>query len=287
MHCLIRFLLSTEDLKEMPDSIVDDRMAVPIKLNLPTNLSKDEEVAIADALNKWCHNRFQVQSGANSVIRPYSMVDLLRIDNRSSLTHKCLNMIQKRWKIDDIEEKRIGKSENVDLFIVDNENLDKGFVCCVLVKDIDEFMAKMLQISNYGKTLANIEPYQPEKFEMCIALQFDDDGTEVWYRAQFQQNLQDGRAQVGLIDFGVSSIVQTVNIRKFEDQFGFGCLNFMCKIRCENNSLDLLDQSQFQNFNTITALRVEPVGKAFELHFDQNYFFEDDNFEEEILQAED
>lgn len=71
---------------------------------------------------------------------------------------------------------------------------------------------------------------------MCIALQFDDDGTEVWYRAQFQQNLENGRAQAG-----------------------------------------------FVNFNVITALRLEPVGKSFEIHFGQNYFFEDDNFEHTFL----
>lgn len=91
----------------MSDSIFEKRMAVPFKLNLPDNLSEYEETTVINVLNKWRHNRFHIQSGqnTNSMIRPYSIVDLLRIDNRCSLTHYCGNIIEKRWRIDDIAEK--------------------------------------------------------------------------------------------------------------------------------------------------------------------------------------
>lgn len=273
----------------MPDSIFEKRLAVPVKLDLPGNLSKDEESAVIGVLNKWRHNRFYIKSDQNKIemIRPYSIVDLLRIDDLCSLTRLCGMTTEKRWKIDEIPEKNIGMRENFSMRIVDNENLSKGFVCCVLLEDMVKFVERMQQVSDYGKALANIEPYQPEKFEICFALQFDDDGTEVWYRAQFQQELSDGRAQVGLIDFGVSTIIKMSNIRKFAEQFSFERVNFIGKIRCTNNSLDLLDLDQFNNFNIVTATLLEPFAHSFELHFDDTYFIEDENNEEEMLRLED
>lgn len=236
-------------------------------------------------MNKCVNNRFQIQS--NSLIQPYSIVDLLHIDNERSLTHQCINTIEKRWYIEDIEPKKIGARENADILIIDNENLSKEFVCCLLLEDVPQFVTEMQQLLNFGKSVAKAEPYVPEKFQMCIVFHPDADGTEVWYRAQFQVQLANDRAQVGLIDFEISIVVEMCNIRKFSEQFAFGRKSFVGKIRSEDISMDLLNRDLFQSFNTITAQRLRPIGTLYELHFDQNYFIDDDNIEEEMLQLED
>lgn len=262
-----------------------ERMAVPVCLKLPQNLSKEEETAVMQVLNKWCHNRFEMKS--KSKIQPFSTVDLLHVVNKHSLTNLCINTIQKRWKIEDIGVKLISKRENVDMRVIENENLQNGFISCVLMEDMELFKEKMTELSNYGQTITNSEPYEPEKFELCLALHVDNDEIEVWYRAQFQQKLANDRAQIGLIDFAVSINVEMRNIRKFADKFTFGRISFDAKIRCENNSLDLLDRDQIRHFDVITAEHLKPIGQSYELQLDQSYFFEDENFEEEILQLED
>lgn len=263
----------------------DKRLAVPVRLKIPERLTKDEETAVMGILKKWRHNRFQIQ--LSGVIEPYSTVDLLHIGDRSSLTEQCINAIEKRWKIEDIGSICIGKREKVDLFIVDNENLSKGFVCCFLLEDMRKFSNNMTQIMEFGTNVANAQPYEPEKFEMCIAMHVDNDGTEVWYRAQFQQKLANGRAQVGLIDFETTAMVDIRNIRKFPGHLAFGRISFIGKIRCVDISLDLLNRGLFQNYTVITAKRIEPTGRSFELQFDENYSIVDDNFEEEMLVLED
>lgn len=263
----------------------DKRLAVPVQLKVPQRLTKEEETAVLKMLDKCRHNRFEIQS--NGVIEPYSNVDLLKLENRSSLTNDCLKVIEKRWTIEDIDSISVGRRENTDLFIVDNGNLQKGFICCLFFEDMKKFSNNMTEVSNFGVIVANDQPYRPDKFELCIALHSDDDGTKVWYRAQYQQELANGRAQIGLIDFETTVVVDIQNIRKFPDHLTFNRITFICKIRCINNSLDLLNRNLFENFNVVTPKLLEPIGRSFELHFDQSYFFEDENFEEEMLMLED
>lgn len=89
-----------------------------------------------------------------------------------------------------------------------------------------------MTIARYGREIAKAAPsHMPNKLELCLVLYPDDDGTEMCYRTQFQIELIDGRAQVGLIDYGVTATVEISNIREFHEQFSFGCFTFLGKIR--------------------------------------------------------
>lgn len=261
----------------LPDLFSEKRLATPVKLKLPENLSVNEKSAVINTLIKWKHNRFTIQS--NDTIAPNSIVDLKHIVNGMSLTRICFGVIENRWYINDIGKKCINECKNTDITIVDNENLSKGFICCVLQSDLVEFANQMRDLKEYGKTLRDIvNEYVPDKLEMCLALYEDGDGDELWYRAQYQQPMINKRAQIGLIDFGVSVVTDISNIRKFDERFVYDRLSFIGKIRGTNTSLALLDHDFFPNFGNITAELIKPIGDSFELHLGNNYFFDEEDY---------
>lgn len=98
--------------------------------------------------------------------------------------------------------------------------------------------------------------------------------------------LSDSRAQVRLIDFCITAVVESSKIRKFHDNFSYNQLSFIGKIRSEC-SLELLNQQLFQPFDSVNASLIRPAGNGFEIFLDRDYFIDDDNFEEENLQIED
>lgn len=261
-----------------------DRMVTPVLLKLP-KMSQEENAAVNNILNKWVHNRFTVQ--ANGAIEPHLTVDLIHITNGQSLTHLCQSRISKVLKIDDIGSKKVDKSHDIDLTIIDNSHLRQGVISFVLSNDFQTFVEQSQLVTQFGESLANTEPYKPEWLEICLVFLPDDDGTIMWYRAQFQQELVNGIAQVGLIDFNIPAEVKMSDIRKLNDDLGFERMSFFGKIRCENNSLDLLDDNQFGVFDNVTSYLLEPVADSFGIYFDDSYFVEDENFEEEILALED
>lgn len=253
------------------------RMAVPLKLNLPGNLSIDERAALEAYLGNWIHKRFQVF--AKDEVLPFGTVDLKTITDGTSLTNECLKLIEKRWKISDIDEMVFVERSNVDVVVVDNENLSKGFICCIFKDDLERFADQMEAITKYGEEeVANTHAYVPEISELCIVYKPDDDGTKAWYRAQFQQKLISRRAQVGLIDFGVTATVWMKNIRKFDQRFSYGRLNFVGKVRGHNRSLTALNPLFFGLYSHITAEKIVKIGPSFEIHFDDNHFIEDEDF---------
>lgn len=191
-----------------------------MKLKLPGNLSENENSAVLDILNKWKHNRFSVQS--TNTIAPNTIVDLVHIVNGMSLTKVCSDVIEKRWYIDEIGKKSIGECKDVNLTIVEIESLSKGFICCVLQSDLAQFANQMGDLNKSGDTLRNSgNKYSPDKLEMCLVLYEDEAQEELWYRAQYQQSLVNERAQVGLIDFGISVFVDKSKIRKFDERFAY------------------------------------------------------------------
>lgn len=259
-----------------PEEFKVNRMVTPVRLNLPHNMTKEEKSAVLKVLKKWEHTRFKIESFEE--IAPDATVNLLSIRNGESLTNQCKNVIDKRWTVDDIGYKQIVPRENVDLHIVDNQHLSTGFICCVLADDMISFSERCTKVADFGSTQIAHVPYEPDKLEMCIVMSPDEDGTEFWYRAQFHQILTNERAQVGLIDFGCSAVVSMQNIRKFNESLLHERVSFIGKIRRENTSLELLNRGLFQNFFQVTATRLQPVNDKFEFHFDEHYFFEDDDF---------
>lgn len=192
----------------------EKRLVTPVKLKIPGNLSVDEKSAVANVLKKWQNNRFKVIS--TDSIAPNTTVDLIHIVNNISLKNVCLQGIEKRWYGNEIGKKQIDECKNVNLTIVDKVNLENnGFICCVLENDSVAFAQRMAELSDYAKRLCQLEQstnYLPDENEMCLVMQEDEDGIELWYRAQYGQTLPHERAQVKLIDFDETAVVNKVNI---------------------------------------------------------------------------
>lgn len=264
-------------------SVCQDRMVTPVFLELP-KMSEEENTAVFELLKKSVHNRFIVH--ANNAIRPNSTVNLVHITNGQSLAHLCQCKLRKICTIADIGSTKLNKSHNINLTVIDSSHLDKGVISFVRTEDFQKFVDQSMAVTEFGKSIAYTEPYKPEKSEICLALLPDDDGTIMWYRAQFQEELVNNKAQVALIDFHITAVVKMSNLRKLND-FGFERISFFGKIRSENYSLDLLDRNAFAMFNNVTSILLEPVGDSFGIHFDDSYYIEDENYEEEILDFED
>lgn len=260
-----------------PDLITEDRLVTPVKIKLPMNLSGNEESAVIDILMKWKHNRFKVQS--KGIISPNTVIDLIHVVNGMSLQKVCLEATEKRWYIDDIDKKKMDcECKNVNLTIAGIKNVTKGFICCVLESQLQQFAHRMAELTDYGEASASENRYVPDMLEICIAMHKEEDGTKIWYRAQYQQPLDNEQAQVGLIDFDDSIVVKMSDIRKLTDRFAYDRLSFIGKIRCPNAGLDILDYDFFPMLGNITAELVKPVADSFELYFGNEYFINDEDF---------
>lgn len=263
-----------------------NRMAIQIQLKLPSSMSSDAVSAVENCLNRLKFNRFEI-AGTQQTIEENSIVDLIFVRNGESLTKKCLDLIRsvsKKMYISDLQQKRIN-GENVQLWIADNSNLAIGFVCCVRKEDTLLFSLRMSEIAEYARD--HNEPYVPDHLELCIAMMPDEQGEPLWYRAQYHQTLTNGRAQIGLIDFGNSVIVKSEDIRMFNEKFSYEIISFVGKLRNYDISIDLLNTNLFENYAFIVATKVSCIGNSKEIFLPPQYFVEDENVEEEMLQLED
>lgn len=255
-------------------------------LQLPERLSEAEVSAVKGYLLKYKNNRFKIESKA-PLIGSNQIVDLVHIQSGVSVIKELTNngSIAKRYFMNDIHQKRVNV-DDTSLFILDNKQIDKKFIACIESSDRPIFWSRLNDLSVFGNTVLNAEPYLPSKFELCSALVTENE-IGMWYRCQFQLLLVNNRAQIGLIDSGVTEIADLRNIRKFESQFGYECLTLVCKLRNDEISFDLLNQNLFEEGVDIVALKVRSVGNIHDVVIPITCFVMDDNFEEDILLAED
>lgn len=253
-----------------PHLISEKRLASPVKIKLPENLSEKEKSAVIDVLNKWKHNRFTVQS--KDTISPNTIVDLVHIVNGMSLTTVCSQAIEKRWYVDVIPKKQVSK-QNASLFIVDTENRPNDFICCILQDDMQLFSQRFEDLLTLGRELMNQEPYLPDKFELCFVVYQNE-----WYRGQFHQRLENERAQIGLIDFGTSVVVSLRAIRKFQREYAYECISFVCKMRNRQIDMSLLNETLLQNYTTIDVHKIQPSGDFHEIQIPNDYFLVEEDF---------
>lgn len=249
------------------------RMVMPIKLQLPKNLSEEEKSTVNIVLKKFLNRRFKVVSKKQVV--PYSVIDLIGLSDEISLGIACQNSISKRFRFEDITCKKIVKTDNVDLIVIENMHLSSDICCFVLLSDLQTFAVRTTELTEFGKTLKNVTAYKPDRLEMCLVLYPDEEGTEVWYRAQFHQYLANDRAQVGLIDFGILVIVKSCHIRMFQQQFGYERLSFTAKIRSVDGiSRDLLNEQLFTNISQIHVEWLQFLNtQCFEIGLSEQYYF--------------
>lgn len=249
-------------------------MAMPITLELPHNISEEEKSAVVICLKKSVNNRFKIVSKFHQIV-PNSVVDLISIVDGTSLATDCQKQIAKRFRIDDIDCKKIIKSQNIDLTVIDNEYLSKGICCFVQTNDLQTFANRSVELTEYGKTLKSVNAYEPDRLEMCLVLYPDNDGTHVWYRAQFQQRLANGQARVGLIDYGVSAVIYMANVRMFDQRFAYERISFSATIKSiDGISIELLNTGLLDNFSRIQAEWLKILNSnCFEIGLSELYFF--------------
>lgn len=260
------------------NSLTTERMAFPVTLDLPKTLDEYEISAVVQYLEKKQHHRFQVQFKLS--VEPYGKVELICITNGKSISSEIKKLIiRKTFSMDDIVRQHI-EGTNLDLTIVENFNLGKGFICCILTKDENLFGSRFQELLNFGRTLTNAqESYQPEKMEICLAMKQDEEGLKCWYRAQYHETLSNDFAQVGLIDFGITANVRLSDIRKFHERFSYPCISYDCKIRSLFGvNFDLLDTGSFDILSQIQADKVRPSGEKFEIFLADNYFVNEEEF---------
>lgn len=139
--------------------------------------------------------------------------------------------------------------------------------------DFEQFLTNWNELKVYGDTVVNAVPYLPDKLEICLALITEDDGTPNWYRVEFQQTLTENRAQVGLIDFGVSAVTLMSNLRKIPiNQFHHECVTIIGKIRNDAACLSLLNTADFEISDRIDTFAIHSAGEGHEIHISERYF---------------
>lgn len=176
---------------------MNSRLAVPLRLQFPKGITAIESTAVKNILAKHRYNRFYVRSiGTDSKeILPYSIVDLVSIRDKQSLTTQCLGTIEKRFTIEDLEMFTSHERSNVSLTVIERINISKGFICFIQTEDLKLFSQRFDAVCKYGNALENAEPHAPNKGELCIVQYPDPDGSLYWYRSEFQTVLSDSRAQ--------------------------------------------------------------------------------------------
>lgn len=252
------------------------RLCIPVTLNMPENLSEDDKSAVILQLNKYCHNRFRITS-LSCAIDPNAVVDLMSLVNDESITSKCSVGIKKKFFISDIQQKNID-GDNLTLFVVENKHLDRGLISCVLKSDEQQFVSRFAGLTEFGRCHLNRKPtYSPLNLELCLVSHPDPDGVECWYRAQYQQELSNDRAQVGLIDFGITETVAKSAIREFREEFSYPGLTIACKLRAKVD-MELLDDVRFANYETIQAIKVKAMGKFHDVFLGDEFFVNEQDF---------
>lgn len=261
------------DLKRIPSQLrADRRMVLPVKMKLPEILSANEKSAVDEFLHKWIFNMFVIRT-ESSIVEPHSIVDFVHIVSGMSLTHDCVeSCVEKKLTADVIPKKQVSK-QNASLFIVDTENRPNDFICCILQDDMQLFRQRFEDLLTLGRELMNQEPYLPDKFELCF-VEYQNE----WYRGQFHQRLENERAQIGLIDFGTSVVVSLRAIRKFQREYAYECISFVCKMRNRQIDMSLLNETLLQNYTTIDVHKIQPSGDFHEIQIPNDYFLVEEDF---------
>lgn len=248
------------------------KMAVPFYLALPNNMSETEKAAVDHRMVKMMNNIVNITSFTPRIM-PYTCVDLMGIGHDLPLTSGC---IEKRLYGRDIQTKQV-MIEDALVHIVDNKHLPHSFISCVLDDDFIMFGERFVALCEYGETCQNDPLYTADKSEICLVM-IPDGNIDIWYRAEHQALLAHDKAQVGLIDFGLSATVDVAYIRKLPiHEFQYECVTFTCKLRSDDCSLSLLDTDQMQNFNRIVSLKIRPAGNGLhEIYLPEQYFLFDE-----------
>lgn len=149
--------------------------------------------------------------GDNAEINGRDTVELYDLITNQSLGEVFNGMVQKRYRLEDLNQKVVNAT-NVDILAIGPERIYENYVTCILKEDVDTFMNDDAATQAFGLSVKNAPAYKPKVKELCIVEIKEPEG-KIWYRCQYQQELVDDHAQVYCIDYGKIERVRTNNIR--------------------------------------------------------------------------
>lgn len=206
-------VLPTE-LKERP------RLTFIVKLkNLKDEPEPNELIAMKEHLEKISElgsaQVLKINSGHGGAhIEANDVVELFDVISNSSVNDQLNSMVQKRYYLSDISQKKLNIDPNdlPTLMAIDTLRIHDNIITCLLKADLAIFMSDDEQTQKYGDAVKNAPAYKPKPRELCVVRIKETDGY-FWYRCIYQTELVDDRAQVYCIDYGKIDKVHANNIR--------------------------------------------------------------------------
>lgn len=195
--------------------------------NVEHDVDAHESEAMMEYLKKFEYADVKIRCDDSKIVAK-SMVELIEMKTDKVINETVAGMAKKRFYIVDIERKQVN-SVNESILIIEARNLKESAITGVLKSNASQFGDQHSIIQKYGNTVKMAPAYAPRHLEMCVVKIMDDE-EPVWYRAQFHTLLANGRAQVGLLDYGINENVLENDIRPFDEQLAFECLSLTCQI---------------------------------------------------------
>lgn len=223
--------VSRKTLKNLPEDLIKYRRQ-PIRVFLK-DVEKDVDEGESEKMKAYLkgleYNEFKVKS-KTPIVATKSMVELIDMKT-DKIVNKSVAKLAKERYFETHIEKKVLDAEGVTVLIIENRRLAKeAIVTCVLQSDGSSFSQQHEVIQTYGESIKNDAAYSPRHLELCVVKILEED-EPIWYRAQYQQQLVDGRAQVALIDYGVTENVLENDIRLFHKKLLFECLALTCSVK--------------------------------------------------------
>ncbi|XP_031636231.1 uncharacterized protein LOC116349100 [Contarinia nasturtii] len=222
-------------LKELPNELQQHRrMTTAVVLKDIQNEFEPEEIdEMKLYLEGLCANETKLKiKGDNSFVHTKDLVELFDIITNQSINDeiKKKGKRSKRYRLDDLECLVVNTKEESTLVNIGPERIHENLLTCIFKANIQEFMDEDSRIQEYGMTVKNAPAYVPKVKELCLVLT-KDDGTDVWYRAQFQQELIDDKAQLYCIDYGRVLKTRINNIRAFPEILAHPVTSFIGRLK--------------------------------------------------------
>lgn len=223
--------ISRKSLKNLSEDLLKHRRQ-PIRVflkDVEKDVDDDEKANMKAYLKQLEYNEFKVKS-KNPIIATKSTVELIDMKTDKIINKSVAKLAKERYFETQIQKKQLDVECETVLIIESRRFAKEAIVTCVLQSDGTKFSEQHEVIQEYGESIKNDGAYSPRHLELCVVKILEEDDP-IWYRAQYQQQLVDGRAQVALIDYGITDNVLENDIRVFNKKLVFECLALTCSVK--------------------------------------------------------
>lgn len=246
-------------LRDIPKNLKEHRrLTIRVHLKgLDSELSANESNELKAVLQGYVDTEklFKLKSDEKE-IRAKSEIELIdEIDNKS-VNEMLAKKTTKRYKYIDLVAKQVNDT-NKELMILSNQLLkSQSLLTCFLYEDRSKFSRLDKMIQDHGRKLNTAPAYRPNKEELCLIKMIEND-EESWYRAQFQQELGDNKAQVATIDY-IDIMSPSMNdIRAIDSNLTGDMVTFLCRIENIDDYSKDEKKKKFSAYGRIIAKTIQ------------------------------